>query len=202
MKIKETFDQAFAIIYTILQSESSTKESDAFALALIKTERQARKIFTHLLFQYDFFQKGEHQKLRDELDRNGNIYFEHLLIGIEIILDKKLETLLNNVIHKSFVDSYKSSKGLRNKLFHGQITTKGFNSSEIHNLTVKIMAWSNELSIRAEQLFNYNGFDRNSCEKDPTFNKDLLQFQVESIDTLRSLKTQMIAKQRTDNFLK
>ena len=48
-------DDEFSTIDTLLASEAQTRGVDAFALALIKAERQMRKLFTYLVFQSPAF---------------------------------------------------------------------------------------------------------------------------------------------------
>jgi len=49
---------------------------DPFALALLKAERQMRRLFTHLVYQSSAFDRADVCSLRDVLVENRNIYFQ------------------------------------------------------------------------------------------------------------------------------
>ena len=57
-------EDEFATIDILLVSEADTRGVDAFALALIKAERQMRKLFTYVVFQSPAFDTSDVGALR------------------------------------------------------------------------------------------------------------------------------------------
>lgn len=68
--------EEFTTVDLILGSDAETRGVDAFALSLIKAERQARRLFTHLVFQYPAFSSSDVPALRAVLARNRGVYFD------------------------------------------------------------------------------------------------------------------------------
>lgn len=71
-----SFKDEFVTVDLIKAFNAETGGVDAFALALIKAERQMRKLVTHLVFQFPCFQSNDVIKLRTALANNPRVYFE------------------------------------------------------------------------------------------------------------------------------
>ena len=59
-----SFADEFAAVDWLVQSGVETSGVDAFALALIKAERQIRRIFTYVIFQNAFDVRPAARRLR------------------------------------------------------------------------------------------------------------------------------------------
>jgi hypothetical protein len=79
------FDQDFATVNLILNSTFKTRGVDAFALSLIKAEKQLRRVFTFLIFQNPSFDSTHYDELRKALAANKQIYFEGFIKGFNLI---------------------------------------------------------------------------------------------------------------------
>jgi hypothetical protein len=58
---------------------------DAFVLSLIKAERQVRKLFTHLVYQYPAFGGSDVSPLREALVASRRVYFEGFVAGLDAL---------------------------------------------------------------------------------------------------------------------
>ncbi len=83
-QIPMSYSEEFLTVDLILDSEAETRGVDAFALSLIKAERQVRKLFTYLVYQFPVFGAPNIQSLKETLAANNRVYFEGLVAGFEI----------------------------------------------------------------------------------------------------------------------
>ena len=60
-----SYKAEFKTVDLVMQSLAKTRGVDAFALALIKAERQIRKLFTHLIYQFPCFGSSNVRTLRE-----------------------------------------------------------------------------------------------------------------------------------------
>ncbi len=70
------YAQEFETVDVIINSTARTCGVDAFALSVIKAERQIRKLVTHLIYQFPCFELGDILSLRQTLVNNRGVYFE------------------------------------------------------------------------------------------------------------------------------
>lgn len=154
----------FDTIDLLLNSDAQTRAVDAFALAVIKIERQLRKIFTYLVYQAECFGCDDVSELRNTLFLNKGIYFSQTescfnalsAIPIEEMIGKDYECLRGRI---------QEAIGYRNKIFHGQLTQKNLTAIDLENLIVDMRRWSEILATTADQHFGYDGIKRNSFHK-------------------------------------
>ena len=64
-------EQEFQTVDLIVKSDAETRGVDAFALSLIKAERQIRKLFTYLMFQFPAFTVSDFANFRSALAREN-----------------------------------------------------------------------------------------------------------------------------------
>jgi hypothetical protein len=157
-------DDEFKTVDAVIGSKADTSGVDAFALSLIKSERQARKLFTHLVYQFPAFTKVDVPTLRATLEANNRVYFAGLLTGFDALYPKSIETLVG--------PDYRRLKGRlaeasrhRNKIFHGQLTVQSLSRSELLSLVEDIRKWCEQLARGAFAELMYDGFGRNSFKK-------------------------------------
>lgn len=161
---KGSFEEEFSIVELILNSNSETKGVDAFALSLIKSERQIRKIFTYLIFQNTCFSKEDVKKLREILSSNHRVYFEHFIDMICEITGLKIEEIVGER-HKLLLQELCLAKKYRDKIFHGQVTLEGLSQVELINKISSIKEWCKKLSDYFVDRYGYDGFARDSYQK-------------------------------------
>ncbi len=159
-----SFQEEFATVNLIRNSKAETRGVDAFALALIKAERQVRKLVTYLVYQSPSFSDSDIPDLRMVLSKNKKVYFRGLCIGFDLISPVSIKTMVGNGYDR-LICSIDESIAHRNKIFHGQLTTKNLTREDLFAYVDEIQQWCQLLSEAAEREIGYNGFARNSFQK-------------------------------------
>ncbi|MPZ77719.1 MAG: hypothetical protein GEU77_14465 [Deltaproteobacteria bacterium] len=159
-----TYDVEFETVELLENSDAETRGVDAFALSLIKAERQIRKLFTYLVFQFPAFSLADVAGFRDVLGQNKKVYFDGFINGIDALCPKSVKDLVGGD-YDSLVTELHRAIDFRNKIFHGQLTDKFLSREELLALTTTIRKWCQRLAMQAESEFDYNGFARNSLRK-------------------------------------
>lgn len=154
----------FETVDLIVSSNTETRGVDAFALALIKAERQLRKLFTHLVFQFPCFSATDVPKLREILASNKKVYFEGIEKGINNLAPTPVETLIGHE-YPNLRIRLTEAISHRNKIFHGQLTDKNLDRAELLAFVRDIKRWCVLLGVGATENFGYDGSARNSFQK-------------------------------------
>lgn len=158
------YQEEFATVNLIRNSDAETRGVDAFTLALIKAERQMRKLVTHLIFQFPCFSESDITALKMALANNRGIYFEGLNKGFDSIYPKAISEMIGSD-HDRLIALINESIGYRNKIFHGQLTGRSLSREDLFAYVDGIEEWCKRLSEAAEREIGYNGFARNSFQK-------------------------------------
>jgi len=158
------YHEEFQTVDLILQSKFETRATDAFALSLIKAERQIRKLFTFIVFQFPSFTPADVHELIQILSQNRQVYFEGFLSGIDEISRTPIRELIG-VEYPILLCQIQESMKIRNKIFHGQLTGMSISRTDLEAKIVLIRKWCNSLAIGAQREFGYDGFRRNSFRK-------------------------------------
>lgn len=151
------YEQDFGTVNLILNSNFETRGVDAFALSLIKAEKQMRRIFTYLIFQNPSFNSSHYLELRKTLAANRQIYFEGFIKGFNLISSKDLSDIYGANYNNDIADLLDFAKD-RNKIFHGQITANGLTRDDLINRVNHIKQWCKNLSEKIEVEIGYDGF--------------------------------------------
>jgi hypothetical protein len=154
----------FETVELIIKSSSETRGVDAFALALIKAERQLRKLFTHLIYQFPCFSVSDVVNLRAALASNKDVYFKGIETGINSLFSCTVEEMVGDK-YKYLRSRISDAIDHRNKIFHGQLTQSNLNRDDLLTLVVDIRAWCDALANGAILKVGYDGFIRNSFQK-------------------------------------
>lgn len=154
----------FATVDLVLNSNAETRAVDAFALALIKAERQARRVFTHLVYQFPVFSQADVANLKNTLAVKRSVYFEGFLRGIDVLSGRSVQTLVGPD-YPRLRQQVTVATGHRNKIFHGQLTPHSLGRAELTSLVGDLKQWCVLLAAGANAEFNYDGFVRNSFQK-------------------------------------
>lgn len=159
-----SFAAEFAVVELVLDSQFETRGIDAFALAVIKAERQMRRLFTYLAYQSPTLGAGDIPALRAALGASRRVYFEGFQRGINNLLQMSLRDLIGADFDD--LDARMSEAiEVRNKIFHGQITDRCLNTTDLLEYVAKIRRWCELLATSALREVGYDGFRRNSFRK-------------------------------------
>lgn len=154
----------FETVDLITQSTAETRGVDAFALALIKAERQVRKLLTYLVYQFPCFTDADIFRLRETLGNSKKVYFNGCERGFNALYPRTIEELVGyqySYLRQRIHDAI----DCRNKIFHGQLTSKYLNREDLLKFVIDIRSWCEKLAASAELEVGYNGFGRNSFQK-------------------------------------
>jgi hypothetical protein len=156
--------QEFATVDLLLESKHETRGIDAFALSLIKAERQMRRFVTYLVYQFPCFSRGDVQRLRDILQRNNKVYFPGLERGFDALYPQSIRDLIGSDYDELRRRLCVAGK-LRNKIFHGQLTSENLSRQDLLGYVRDIRSWCETLANAALAELQYEGFGRNSFRK-------------------------------------
>ena len=157
------YAEEFKTIDILENSDAESRGIDSFALAIIKVERQSRKLFTFLIFQYPCFRSTPPAALRDLLWKK-RIYSSGILEGINLVAPKTISDLIG-VEYATLFDTVKKATDIRNKIFHGQITNQRLGQPDLFDYVHALRRWCSLLGEAAEAAFGYDGFRNNSYQK-------------------------------------
>jgi hypothetical protein len=159
-----TYKAEFETVELLEKSNAETRGVDAFTLSLIKAERQIRRLFTYLVFQFPAFSVKDFAGFRGVLGQNKNVYFDGFIAGIDTLYPKSVKDLVGGDYDNLLAELHHAID-FRNKIFHGQLTDKFLSREELFALTAIIRKWCERLATQAEAEFGYDGFARNSLRK-------------------------------------
>jgi hypothetical protein len=158
------FKEEFSTVDCVLASGAETAVVDAFALSLIKSERQVRKLFTYLVYQSAAFSPKDATRLRQALAANTRVYFEGIVCGLNALSPVTIRQLVGPEYPRLW-PRFKEFCQHRNKIFHGQITAQGLSRSQLFKNVTHIHVWCSSLAAGADRELGYDGFGRNSFRK-------------------------------------
>lgn len=158
------FKSEFQTVDLLLDSNADTLAVDAFALSLIKAERQARKIFTFLVYQSSAFDCSHVDELITTLATKKGVYFDGIIKGIDTLSTVPVQYLVG-ADYDNLFGQLNKAKEHRNKIFHGQLTGENLTRCYLLGIVEQIKKWCQLLSAGAMENFGYDGFARDSFQK-------------------------------------
>jgi hypothetical protein len=154
----------FQTVDLIVNSSADTRGVDAFVLALVKCERQMRRLLTFLVFQYPCFAETDVPALRSALSENRRVYFDGMIFGVEAIYPKTIANLIGND-YERLRRRVDLAIEHRNKIFHGQLTSSYLSRDDLLSFAADIRTWCELLASATYRELGYDGFMRNSFRK-------------------------------------
>ena len=176
----------FKTVEILVNSSCTTGRTDAFVIAWVKSERQVRRIFSYLIYQYPVFEKKDVPSLIQAIASKNNLYFNDFIVGFNRLYPKTYK----DIIGTSY-DSLKADldriNGFRNKIFHGQPTGHGLTASQLRIEIEKIQGWCFEVAEKMQSEIGYDGFTRNSYRKSANENlASNCKMQIENLDEFKA----------------
>lgn len=173
-----SYAQEFETVDLVLASLAETRGVDAFALSLIKCERQVRRLLTHIVFQFPCFGNADISALRSTLSNNRKVYFEGFICGFDAIYPRSIKYLIGPS-YDELRSRLDEAIYFRNKIFHGQLTSSTLSRNDLFGYVADIRSWCKFLAEGALAEIGYDGFLRDSFKKSKIGNiskKYLVQF--------------------------
>jgi hypothetical protein len=195
-----SFEDEFAVVDMIVASAHETRGVDAFALSLIKAERQMRKLFTHLVFQCPCFDAESASVMRDALGSKSVYYFEGFERGFDALAPKTVATMVG-ADYAALRGVLTNAVEIRNKIFHGQLTQNQYvRRGELLGFVADIRRWCELLADAALSEVGYDGFQRNSFRKGRPNVANIYRFQITDIEGYKRLLAEYVARPRNGNW--
>lgn len=173
-------DAEFATVDLIVHSPSERRGVDAFALAVLKAERQIRRLVTYLVFQFPCFSSADIHPLREALSRNTSVHFEGFERGFDTLYPRTVSELIG-AQYARLRGRLNEAMDYRNKIFHGQLTSKYLSTQDLLEIVDDIRAWCDALARGAYTEFDYDGFSGDSFLKS-TISDLSVRFKVQFIN--------------------
>ncbi len=151
-----SLDREFKTVDLIVASQAKTKGVDAFALSLIKAEKQSRRLLTYLVYQYAWCTIGEIATLKAALRDTKKVYLKGLLAGWNALYPRSVEDLVGEEYTRLRGRLDEATK-YRNKIFHGQLTGKDLSRAQLLALVKDIRKWCELFGRAATEEVGYDG---------------------------------------------
>jgi hypothetical protein len=152
-----SLSREFENIDTLLGHRTETTGVDCFSLAVIKLERQMRRLFTYGVFQFSCFTEIDIPELREALVKQRYAYFDGFIRGFDLIHPRPISELIG-ASHTDLLQTVKKAIEYRNKIFHGQLTPDSLKTSDLLSIVESIRTWCRKLGESSEAYFGYSGF--------------------------------------------
>lgn len=152
-----SYRREFSTIDVLLGSRLETRGVDAFALCIIKMERQLRRLFTFSIFQFPCFADVSIQDLKTTLV-GERIYFEGFIKGFEMLHPVTIADLIGSE-YSRLCPSLAVVTKHRNKIFHGQTTGHELSRDALLGYVSDLQQWCRLLGEGARNYLGYEGFD-------------------------------------------
>jgi hypothetical protein len=160
-----SYEREFATVDILRASKTAeTRGVDAFALCIIKTERQIRRLLTFSIFQFPCFTYASIHDLKTAL-ANERIYYEGFIKGFEALHPKSIADLIGPE-YARLQPLLPVIKKHRNKIFHGQITGQELSREALLDYVDDLREWCRLLGEGTHSYLGYEGFD-DSFRKSP-----------------------------------
>lgn len=159
-----TVEQEFATVDLLLSSNAETRGVDAFALSIIKCEKQVRRLLTHVVYQFPQFEARDIRELRSTLSKYRTVYFEGFIRGFDAIYPRTIQSMIGRD-HSRLRPRLDEAVNHRNKIFHGQLTSQSLSREMLLEYVADIRSWCSALAVGALDELGYDGFARESFRK-------------------------------------
>ena len=153
-----SYSREFATIEVLLNSTAETRGVDAFALCVIKMERQLRRLFTFSISQFPCFTEESVSELKAALAAEGRIYADGFINGFEAIHPRSIADLIGGEYARLRPALAVVTKH-RNKIFHGQLTGQDLSRKDLFRHVSDLQDWCRLLGDGARRYMGYEGFD-------------------------------------------
>jgi len=181
------YDDDFLTVDLLVKSNSKTGRTDAFIVAYTKLERQARRIFTYIIYQYPAFSFRNYREIVDTIASKAYLDFPKFLKGFDALYPMSIESIVGSSLYTSFIGTdFQRIKGYRNKIIHGQITGRNLNPDDLKKEIGIISNWCSKLAESMMTIISYDGFSdsiRKSTRKDFTSSYKISISTSQELDT-------------------
>jgi hypothetical protein len=180
------FEKDFETIKILVESNTETGRTDAFIISYTKTEKQVRRIFTNLVYQFPAFDITHYDAILGIIASKRRLYFENFIHGFDTIYPKSFKVIVGEPTYKQFLNTdFSRIKKYRNKILHGQPTGEQLSADDLRQEITIMRNWCSIVAESMNKEIGFDGFQRNSFRKNA--NKNLAVNYKVKITDLTSL---------------
>jgi hypothetical protein len=188
-----SYQREFDAIELLVSSQLETRGVDAFALCIIKMERQLRRLFTFSVFQYSCFTYSSVPDMKAALAEERGIYFAGFIKGFEAIHPVTVAYLIG-ADYAQLQSVLPVVTSHRNKIFHGQLTGQELSREDLLGYVASIRDWCRLLGDGARRYMGYEGFDDSFQKAGDNAFISHYKITLSSIDDYRALLKNTLAR--------
>lgn len=160
------FDDDFVTVEFLLKSKTKTGRTDAFIIAYSKMEKQVRRIFTFMIFQYPVFNHGNLEEIINCIASKRFLDFDNFIQGFDALYPTSFESVVGSALYSTFMDEdFPRVKNIRNKITHGQPTGRSLNAIDLADEISVIRNWCLQVANTMKSEICFDGFEWNSFTK-------------------------------------
>lgn len=168
MGYKENVAEEFATIDLLLPSDTTTGRTDAFILAYTKLDKQIRKVFTYLVYQFDGFSSSSN--IIDVIAADSRLYPRNFIKGFDSLYNRSFEDILGEKYIDFRDNELERISGYRNKILHGQVTGQRLSADDLTQEVTLIREIVELIAEKMSEEIGFDGLGRNSLRKSDTAN--------------------------------
>lgn len=186
-----SFMDEFKSVEILLKSPYPTGRTDAFVIAWVKSERQVRRIFSYLIYQFPVIERKDVPSIIQAITARDNLYFNDFIKGFNSLYPKTYKDIVGASYDDLKAELVRINK-FRNKIFHGQPTGQSLSAKQLCDEIEKIQNWCFKVANKMQNEIGYDGFSRNSFRK--TRKEDMAlsyKVQIKSLDELKDFIKKM-----------
>jgi len=160
------FQEEFATIDILVNSNTRTGRTDAFIVAFTKLEKQVRRLFSYTIYQNPAFTLTHYIDILAVIASKRFLDFDNYIKGFDALYPKSYENIIGNALYASFIKTdFPRIKNIRNKVLHGQPTGQGLSTSDLKTEIVVIRDWCLQVAESMMTEIGYDGLEWNSFRK-------------------------------------
>lgn len=145
----------FETVEALLKSSFPTGHTDSFIIAWVKSEKQVRRIFTYLVYQFPVFSIKDTPDIISLVASKHGLYFENFIAGFDALYPRTFKDVVGPSEYDRFHTELGRIKQYRNKILHGQPTGQNLTA---HELTKEINTIRNWCALVARTMKVEIGF--------------------------------------------
>ena len=122
MDYLKNVQREFETVDLLLKSEAQTGRTDAFILSWVKVEKQIRKLFLYIIFQFPAFSPSHKNELIKAFVPYRNLFLDNYILGFDAIYPTPFKQIVGSSYGKLQPQLDEIRKKYRNKILHGHHT--------------------------------------------------------------------------------
>lgn len=182
----KNLEEEFKTVDLLINSESTTGRTDAFILAWVKSDKQIRRIFTYLIYQFPAFSGKDILNIIRIIASKRYLDFWPLINKFNAVYHKRFQEIVGRGFD-DFQIERERLRAYRNKILHGQLTGQNLTASQLTNKVSLIREWCTLVAEKFTIEIGYDGLGRGAFRKSK--GKDLtskFKIQINSTGELDS----------------